>query len=281
MNPIDSINRLIAIFLDTLRQFGAVRIWFWLLVYFILQTAILVIHESFHAPQFHEIIHLWTSVFGSEIERGFTHYPGHYMLLPYLFYWAKMALGLLIEGFILGGVALMFYERFVQVDKEDRFTVKRLLGCYAHLVMAYFCINGILIGANMLISSSIGDILAGSPRRVMLYEWGVLPVLDFLLVAMFLFVIPSIAVYHENIFRAFLRSFRMFFKHPIFCFILTAILLSGQIIFSNLTSNPAKLVELFRPELIFWILLAGLILDLFIHYFWMGTSVRYLIDEEN
>ncbi len=281
MNPIDSINRLIAIFLDTLRQIGAWRIWLWLLVYFILQSLMLLVHESFQMPQFYELTRLWTSIFGSEVEKGFTHYPGHYMLLPYLFYWAKMALGLLVEGFILGGVALMFYERFVQVDAEDKFTVKRLLRSYVHLVLAYFCINGILIGANMLVSSSIGDILAGSPRRVFVYEWGVLPVFDILLVAMLLFVIPSIAVYHENIYRAFIRSLRIFFRHPIFCFILTALLLSVQVIFSNLTSNPSKLIELFRPELIFWILFFGLIIDLFIHYFWMGTSVRYLIDEED
>jgi hypothetical protein len=40
------------------------------------------------------------------------------------------------------------------------------------------------------------------------------------------------------------------------------------------------IIEKFRPELVYWVLLAGLAVNALASFLWMGTAVRFLIDEE-
>jgi len=58
------------------------------------------------------------------------------------------------------------------------------------------------------------------------------------------------------------------------------IILSASIIISNILSNTVTMVENFKPEIVYWILLGSLIVELIMHFLWMGTTVRLLVDEE-
>jgi len=37
------------------------------------------------SPVFYGFIKFWTGLFGDQQAAGFTHYPGHFLLLPYFF----------------------------------------------------------------------------------------------------------------------------------------------------------------------------------------------------
>jgi hypothetical protein len=47
-----------------------------------------------------------------------------------------------------------------------------------------------------------------------------------------------------------------------------------------LTGRSGQIVQKFKPELVYWLLLAGLVVDILFFFFWMGTAVRFLVDEE-
>jgi len=69
-------------------------------------------------------------------------------------------------------------------------------------------------------------------------------------------------------------------KNPFTCFFLSLIVLAVPILIAIINSRSAEIVQKFKPELVYWLLLVGLVVDIFLYLFWMGTAVRFLVDEE-
>jgi len=280
MNIASGINRIIGLFVDTLKQFGKGRIWGWLLLYFLIDLLVLEAHYYYTSPMLHGFMSLWTGLFPEEQVTGFSHYPGHFIMLPYFFEWGKLAVGLIIEGLLIGAAAILFYESYVTVPKEDRFKFKDLLPSWIHLVLAYLIMNGILVAVSYFIPSLLSEWLAYSPRRILLFNWILMPGIYIVIVSLFIYMVPSIAVYRDNVLQALTRSLKTFFRNPITTIIVVAIILSASIIISNILSNTVTMVENFKPEIVYWILLGSLIVELIMHFLWMGTTVSLLVDEE-
>jgi len=280
MRVIDSINRTIGLFIESLRQIGAGRIWLWLLGYFAVSWLVLYAHYDFASPLFYWAVSRWTELFGSRNATGFTHYRGHFLLLPYFFEWAKIVLSVLFEGLVLGAAAILFYERFVQVDEDDRFSFRSLSRSWLFLSIGFVIINGALLGASQLMSALLNDFIRYSPRRILAFNWVLIPAMYAVILGMLLYVLPAVAVYRENVFAAVGRSVRLFFRNPIVSVLMAAIVVLPPLIVSSLISNPATIVDKFSPELVFWLLTLALVVDVIANFLWMGMSVRFLVDEE-
>ncbi len=280
MKVIDSINRTIGLFIETMRQIGAGRIWLWLLGYFALSWLVLYAHYDFTSMLFYGVINAWTGLFGNRSATGFTHYRGHFLLLPYFFEWAKIVLSVLFEGLVLGAAAILFYERFVQVDEDDRFTFRSLSRSWFFLAIGFVIINGALLGFNELLSAMLRPVIQYSPRRVLAFNWIIVPGMYAVILGMFLYVLPAVAIYRENVLAAIGRSIRLFFRNPVTSVLTAAIVILPPLILSNLIANPTTIVDKFSPELVYWLLLLGLIIDVAANFLWMGMSVRFLVDEE-
>jgi hypothetical protein len=280
MNIASGINRIIGLFVDTLKQFGKGRIWGWLLLYFLIDLLVLEAHYYYTSPMLHGFMSLWTGLFPEEQVTGFSHYPGHFIMLPYFFEWGKLAVGLIIEGLLIGSAAILFYESYVTIPKEDRFKFKDLLPSWIHLVLAYLIMNGILVAVSYFVPSILSEWLGGSPRRILFFDWILMPGIYIVIVSFFIYMVPSIAVYRDNVLQALARSLKTFFRNPLTTIIVVTIILAGSIIISNILSNTVTMVENFKPEIVYWILLGSLIVELIMHFFWMGTTVSLLVDEE-
>ena len=280
MTTISSINRFISLFIDTIRQFGRGRIWLLLFAYFLLNWLLLYSHYNFVSPIFYGFIKFWTGLFGNQQATGFTHYPGHFLLLPYFFGWAKFYLGVVVEGAVLGAAALMFYDSFLDVGKEDRASLKTILASWIHLVLAWLLLNGLIMLANLQLPELLEPWLVGSPQRIMAFEFVLLPFIYVVVLALFFFMVPSVAIYRESFLKALKRSLSIFVKNPFTCFFLSLIVLAVPILIAIINSRSAEIVQKFKPELVYWLLLVGLVVDIFLYFFWMGTAVRFLMDEE-
>jgi hypothetical protein len=73
---------------------------------------------------------------------------------------------------------------------------------------------------------------------------------------------------------------RIFAGNPFTCFFLSLVVLAAPISISIIVSRSAEIVEKFKLELVYWLLLAGLAADVLYYFFWMGTAVRLPVDEE-
>ncbi len=280
MSIVDSINRLFSLFLDTFRQIPRGKIWVWLLIYFLIDWLVLYVLYDFTSPVFYGIVKLWTSLFSEQQAVGFSHYPGHFILLPHFYDWAKLAVGVIFEGLFLGAAALLFYENYVRIDPEDKFSFKTLMPSWIHLILAFIIVNAVLVGINLVAPMFLREWLAGSPRRILLFEWVLMPGIFTFVLALFFFMFASVVIYRDNVIQALSRSLRVFIHNPVTTYILAGMVIAMPIIIANVTSNTTKLVQNFTPEIIYWLLVLGLVIDIIVHFIWMGTSVRLLVEEE-
>ena len=281
MMMVDAINRLIGVVLDVVRQVGRGRIWSYLLIYFAVCWLVLYAHYSFTNPLFGGLIGAWTNLIDSQKATGFTHYRGHFILLPYFFEWAKLILSVVLESLLFGAAAILFYERFVDVDPDDRFQFSQVVRLWIHLALGLVVINGIILLANVTIPGLLKPVLQYSPRRQLVFHWLGLPALYAVIVGALFYVVPAVAVYRENILGAIKRSLRVFWRNPGTSVAMAVLILAVPLFISNLANTPYIIVDRFRPELIYYLLLVGVAVDVVVGFFWMGMAVRLLVDQED
>lgn len=275
-----SINQFISLFLDTFKLFGRVKAWLLLCCIVFVNWLLLYSHYNFTDPMFYGVISWWTELWDAQYAAGFTHYPGHFILLAYYYSYAKLFIGLLIEGGLLGAVAVVFY-RYIFADTEKlKHSFQSTMKNWMHLTLGWIILNGILTIGHYYIPKMLSSVLLGSPRRQMLFEYGLLPSFDIIIVALFFFTIPYIAIYRTTVLAGIINSLKIFIKRPIFTLFLAGAILSVPIILSLIMSNPSVLVDKFKPSIIYWLLMGGIFIDLFVNFFWMGTAVNFLSEEE-
>ena len=280
MSLLSGINHFIGLFLDSLRSLGRGRIWFLLLLNLLINLLVLYSHYDFQSPIFYGVINWWTNLFDSGRAIGFTHYPGHLLLLPYFNGWAKFFVSMAVEGAILGGVAVAFFRTFVDVGKRERQSVAGALWLWVQLILAWLLVNGLILLVNTQLPDLVTDFLQGSPRRQDVFDLLVLPSIYVVILALFYFAIPFAAIYRTNIIKAAGNSIRIFFQRPITCLALAAFMLAVPVIIGATVGQQELIVDKFKPELIYWLLLVGLVVDVFVNFFWMGTAARVLAEEE-
>jgi hypothetical protein len=280
MGLVAGINRVIALFLETLRQFGRGKAWLLLLLLSAIYWVILYAHYQFVSPIFFGPVTFWTRLIGESSTAAFTHYPTHLLVLPYFYGWAKLLLGLVIEGTVLGMVAVVFYNAF-RGSGAPALSTGRVWRVWLHLVLAWAILNGLVVAMNLLLPELFGSLINRSPRRIAAFQLTVIPFVYAVLLSLFFTAIPAIAVYGDNVIRGIGRSLRSFAEHPIGMFVVAGIILIGPVAINFLTGQSETIVRDLRPDLVYWVLVAGLVIDIFANFFWMGTAVRILVSEES
>lgn len=280
MGLILGINKFIALFVDTTKQIGRGKIWGLLFLYFLFDWFILYAHYDFFSPIFYGLVSPWVHLLNGRYAIGFTHYPGHFLTLPYFFGWAKFYAGILFEGAVLGAVSMMFYYGFVRSAEREERTFGEVAYLWFQLILVWLVINGLILIINIKLPDMLHNVLIGSPRRIFVFTNMMQPFLYVLTVSFFFFAIPYVVVHQVSFARGLLESFKIFLKHPIMSFLLSLTVMVVPLLISLAINQEDTIVSKFRPELIYWLLLAGLVVDMVVNFFWMGTATRYLIDEE-
>lgn len=284
MTLLRNLNHFISLFLETFRQFGRWRIWAVLAAYFALQWLILYAHFDFVSPAFYGFVKAWLGLAGAlglisgQEAAVFTHYPGQFLVLPSVFGWARLLIGVLIEGLVLGYVAVLFRNIHLQSAGESALDVSATVRFWLQLALAWVALNGLILLVNIFLPELLQTWLRGSPRRREAFEFIVLPVVQAFLFGLLYFAIPSVAIYGENVVKGIGRSVRIFFRRPFTSFFLAAAILFAPTLVASIANRSADIITKFRPELVYWVLAAGLVLELIAYFFWMGTATRYLYD---
>jgi hypothetical protein len=275
MPLLDNINRFVMLFIDTFRRVGRWRAWLLLLGYFLVNWLILYAHYNFLSPVFYSVMTAWTRLIDPGSATAFTHYPAQFYYLADYFGWAKLIVGLVLEGLVLGGVV-----RILSRDNAAFETQKSLLVLWPHLVLAWLVINVLTLAAGLYLPELMRPLLDG-PRRLMAFRLVFMPGIYSLILALFFFAIPAIALKGDNVFRGLMRALTIFRRNPVTCLLLSGIILAGPITLSILSGYASDIIEKFRPELIYWLLVIGLGTELLANFFWMGTASRFLADHSS
>lgn len=271
-----SINRFIELFISSFRQVGRGRIWLILLPYLFLHWLVLYALYQFRAPWFSDSVLWFISFFGENAAERFDHYPGQFLVLPYYFGWARILIALPLEGLVLGITAARFNDSFLGLYGSERSTVRSVLSRWVHLVLAWLLMNGLMFAAGTWLRPIVEPYLTESPRMTLLFELTILPAIYVLIVAVFYFLFSAIAVYGDSFLGAVRRSIVAFSRNPFTCLALAGFVFFWPILFSVVISHTDTIVSKFRPEVIYWLLLSGLVIDLIAWFVWIGTSVKFL-----
>ncbi|MEW6413421.1 MAG: hypothetical protein AB1483_13275 [Candidatus Zixiibacteriota bacterium] len=280
MRLLDSINYFLSLFLETLSQVKRGRIWSLLLAYFALQWLVLFAHDRFYSPAFFGVIHLWVNAIDSQNAVGFMHYPGHFAVLPYFFGWAKFVVSALLEGSVLGAVSILFYRGLPGDNARPKVNSAQMPFLWLQLTLAWLAINGLILLANLYLPALLSPLLTNSPRRIIVFQYLFMPGLYIVIVALFYFSISYCALYGASVWTALKRSLQIFWNRPIMCLCLAAVILAAPVLMSIIGQQQNIIINKFYPELMYWVLVVGLAVDAVVYFFWMGTAVRFLSDQE-
>ena len=72
----------------------------------------------------------------------------------------------------------------------------------------------------------------------------------------------------------------LFVRRPFVCFFLATLVLALPVFIAALSSQTSDIVDKFRPELVYWLVLFGLLAEVPANFFWMGAAIRFLAEPE-
>ena len=278
MALLERINQFILLIIETLRQLARWRIWAVLLPYYFLQWLVLYLLYSYPAGPLSGLVFRWVSLFGTDQAAAFGHYPQHFLLIGGVSTWAKLLIGLVFEGLVLGLVASQFHRRFARgqtLSASDR----SLPGKWLNLALVWVVINGLMLAAGQFLPSLLAPVLDG-PRRLLAFSFVFMPLVFTAIFSLLFLAIPSVILFQDDALRAMVRSVTHFWRRPFTMFGLGIVILAVPILLGALASRPTGIVDSFKPELVYWILVGSLLAETISAFFWMGTAVRYLCSEE-
>jgi hypothetical protein len=281
MALVKDINYFLLLFADTFRTFRRGTIWLVLFAYFVVMSLLLYAYLNYFSPVFYPLAKATVILAGKEATERFFHYPGHFLYLPAVFGWSKTFVAIIFDGLFLGSAALLIRQEYLGRSNSSASRDKSLLSSWGHLILASFAFNLLIFAAGFLLPLALQSLLSGYARRGLLFEFVVLPAVYSLILAIFFVVIPRIALYGDSFMRALGLSWKSFIRRPLTSFFLAGIILFVPILIATIANHSDIIIGKFYPELVYWILWVGLGADLLANYFWMGTSVRLLVDNES
>lgn len=281
MTLLNNINHFITLFVQTLRMLGRIKILAIMLLYTLFLWLVLYVHNSFVDSPLQGLMLGWLNVlnafpdflYPSGAVDFFKHYPGHYIALPETFGWTKYFVALVLEGLLLGTVALWFGRAFA--GQKSLPEERSPLSAWLQLIIYWLVLNIAFLAVYKLLPIPFEGMMYG--KRLLLFKWVLLPGVLAVILGLFYYAVPGIMIRGYSAFRALGYSVRLALRRPFTAFFLAVLILAGPIIVANI-NDPTQVVEKFRPELVYWLLVAGLFVELFAYFFWMGTSTRYVLD---
>lgn len=281
---LDRLNQFLDLVIRTLGLITRWRVWLLLSGFFLLNWLLLFVHYRFSSPLFYGAVSAWVSLLGPEglslLGAGqvtaFYHYPGHVAVLGNFAGWAKLCLGLLLEGLVLG-FATAGFAGSISRYKGHLFSGRPFWQRWSHLVLAWLVLNTLTLLAGILLPIVLAPVLMGS-KRVLLFNLVMLPAIQTFLLALFFVAIPSVVIYGENVAQAVGRSLRLFWSRPLASIMLASMVLFLPILMRVASSDPGYLIANFRPEMVYWLLVAGLAVEIPANFLWMGSAVLFLAD---
>jgi hypothetical protein len=269
---------------QTFRQMGRFSLWVPLIIHGALALGLALMHYHVFAPVTGSIIGGWTRLLNAEYAPMFIHYPGHFALMPHFFGTARLVINAFTEAFLFGIVLDLLIALYRGERPVFMISVSRALRRYLQLTVVWLVVIGVLyiIGryANAFVEDVLGYSLLGAPRRLMMTQM-ITRGVTIIVYAVCVFLLPSIMVGGVSLWGALKRGFKMFVSHPIIAVGLVFIPYLIGFLPSLIMSDPNKIVSNFYPELIFYLILFSIGLDVIVNFILLGTSLKFYMDRSS
>ncbi|MCX6828651.1 MAG: hypothetical protein NT002_05145 [candidate division Zixibacteria bacterium] len=281
MGFIEKLNLLIGLYLAPLKSFWKGKLWLPFLIYAFLQAVLLILLVSYANPHIYPVLSPLVRLLGEGRDDFFSHYPGLFLMLPQVFDWGKIFLGIILEGLAAGLTSILFLKILAAKTGEEAIKPGYAFSRWLHLAAVWSFITVLLVVTiSWLLPTLFSGLLHGSPRRALFFDMG-LRLLTVFIYAIFIYAVPSVVVNRKSVWGALKQSISYFLRHPIFSFFLALFPYLLSVPGSFAISRADVIVSKFSPELVFYILLIGVVIDLFVNFVLTGAIVKFLVEEES
>jgi len=269
---------------QTIRQMGRVILWLPLLIYGFLAFGIALMHYHIFSPAAGPIVAAWVNLIKPDLANLFYHYPVHFEMFPFFFGNARLAVGVITEAFLFG----VFIDLMIALYRGQR---PALAVSFGHALRRYFSLTvvwAVLIAVlyvvnlyfNDFIENVIGFTLKASPRRQLAASVA-LRGLTVLIYMPFVFMLPSIMAGAASFGEIIRRALGMFTRHPFVAFGLVLIPYLIGLLPNWAASQSSNIVANFFPELVFYLVVISIAVDVIINFIFLGTSVKFYMDRSD
>lgn len=277
MGFIDRLNRLVRLYIDSIKYSIRPRIWWPFFAYLVIQFMILLAIRNYNNPHLYPLLKPIVNLFGEQRAEALSHYPSIFLLMPYVFQMGKIALGVVFEGLAIGLTSVLFFKAYTP-SKSKQVDISFALKRWPVLLTIWTIITGFLFLLNFYAPQFFEGFLIGSPKRIMAFEIA-MKLLTVLLYTPFIYAVPSVVIYKNSLLKAFKTSLRLFVQYPVFSFFLAFIAYFVSVVASWPAGQADVIISKFTPDLVFYILVIGLVADFAVNIIFTGARVKFLLEE--
>lgn len=270
------------LYLQTFKQMKRAVLWLPFLILGLLTIGVAISHYYIFSPIMAPILKGWLSLTFPHYKDAFFHYPAHFTLLPLILDTSIRVFSILLEAFFLA----IFSDLMISVYRGEKaafsLSFGRALKKYLKLTSIW---GGLLICLYLFslyyydfLTEVLGLILSQSPRRQFV-AFSSLHFLAILAYSPFIFIIPSIMANGSSFAQMISRAFRTFIRHP---FVAIGIVFIPYVIAATPgipLSYSSRVVKVFSPEMIFYLILTSIVVSLITNFIMFGTAIKFFMDQ--
>jgi hypothetical protein len=265
----------------TFRQMRRGALWVPLLVQALLALGVLLMHYYIFSPVTGGIIRSVTNLINGDYAPLLFHYPAHFSLMPYFFGALQRIVNIFTEAFLFGIVIDLFLALYKGEKPILMTSVSVALKRYLQLTIVWFVVIGLLYLFNrffpVFIEDVVGFSLQDAPRRRFMVEI-IARGVTIIVYALCLFLLPSIIAGGTSLLGAVGRGLKVFLMHPFVAIGLVLIPYAVGFFPSWILSDPTKIVANFNPELVLYIIIFTIGLDVIVNFVMLGTALKFFMD---
>lgn len=266
----------------SIRQMRWVRLWLPFLIQALLAVILVLIHLYIFSPVTGPIIRSWLKLINAEFAGAYYHYPAQFSLLPYYFGNARVILNILTEAFLYGIVLDLLIALYRGQRPAFAVSLSHAARRYFQLTVIWLVVIGVLFFVNkysfVFIERVLGYSLAVAPRRQLVAEIGV-RTLTVLIYSACIFLLPSVMAGGASFLQAIKRGFAIFGRHPFVAIGLVAIPYVIGLPSSLAAASPRTIVANFNPEMVFYLILVSIGVDIIVNFILVATSLKFYMDQ--
>lgn len=264
------------------RQMGRLSLWAPLLVQAVLAILVAAAHYYIFSPLTGPLVNAWVHLVNGDFADAFYSYPTHFTLFPYYFGIARMVVNVFEEALLFGIVIDLLISLYRGEKPILMQSVRRAAGHYLKLAGTWLVVILALYVVNRYFNSFVEDVLGyslqGAPRRLFMADLAT-RCLTILIYSVCIFLLPSIMAGGATFGAALKRGLVAFWRHPFAAIGLVLIPYLIGFLPSWLLSDPGRIVNNFTPELVYYLVLVSIVIDIVVNFVFLCTSLKFFMDQ--
>ena len=269
---------------QTFRQMGRFTLWLPVVILGLIAFLIAQMHYHIFSPVGGPIIQAWAELIKPDLAGGLTHYPAQFVVMPYFFGNARLLANIFLEALFFGVMIDMFIALYRGARPAFATSFKTALRLYLPLTVVWFVLNAVLYLVNIyffdFIENVIGYSLFDAPRRQFIASLA-LRGITVLLYMPCIFLLPAIIVGGKSFGASLKNGFAVFARHPFIALGLILVPYIFGVIPSWWASESVNVVTNFFPEMVYYLILISIFVDIIVNFVLLGTSVKFFMDQSD